>query len=143
MSDDVTYAREIDAIPEKVFDAFTQPDGQRAFYEWDQPGWIVKSECELRVGGIWAIDFGPSRDEVYRHEHVFRVIERPHRVLVETTETRGDGSIIEFEMEWLFERRDSKTLMTMIQRGLPPELREEHSIGVPNAFDQFQRALKE
>jgi uncharacterized protein YndB with AHSA1/START domain len=144
MSDDVRFAREIDAAPEKVFDTFTQSDGQEAFYREDEPGWIVESECDLRVGGAWAVTFGPSRSELYRHEHLFRVIERPRRLLVDTTETRGDGSTLEFETEFIFEERDGKTLMTMIQRGLPtPELREEHRVGVPDAFARLEQAIKE
>jgi uncharacterized protein YndB with AHSA1/START domain len=35
--------------PEAVFDAFTGEDGQEAFYS--ERGWIVESECDLRVGG--------------------------------------------------------------------------------------------
>jgi uncharacterized protein YndB with AHSA1/START domain len=144
MSDDVRFAREIDAAPEKVFDAFSQPAGQEAFYETDDPGWIVESECDFRVGGAWTVAFGPSRSELYRHEHVFRVIERPRRLLVDTTERRGDGSTLEFETEFIFEGRDGKTLMTMIQRGLPTaELREEHRVGLPNAFARLEQAMKE
>jgi uncharacterized protein YndB with AHSA1/START domain len=144
MSDDVRFAREIDATPEKVFDTFTRPNGQEAFYGQDDPGWIVESECDLRVGGLWAVTFGPSRDELYRHEHCFRDVDRPRRLLVDTTETRLDGSILEFETEWNFEERDGRTLMTMVQRGLPTaELREEHSLGVPNAFTRLERAIEE
>jgi uncharacterized protein YndB with AHSA1/START domain len=144
MSDDVRFAREIDAAPEKVFDTFTQSNGQEAFYREEEPGWIVESECDLRVGGAWTVTFGPSRSELYRHEHLFRVIERPRRLLVDTTETRGDGSTLEFETEFIFEERDGKTLMTMIQRGLPtPELREEHRVGVPDAFARLEQAIKE
>jgi uncharacterized protein YndB with AHSA1/START domain len=143
MSDDVRYERVIDARPGAVFAAFTGQDGQEAFYGLDDPGWIVESECELRIGGVWSVTFGPSRDELYRHEHRFRVIDSPARLLVATTETRGDGSILEYETEWLFEDRDGKTLMTMIQRGLPTaELREEHFIGVPNAFDRLERVIE-
>jgi uncharacterized protein YndB with AHSA1/START domain len=141
MSDDVRFAREIDAAFEAVFDAFTQQRGQEAFYGTDDPGWIVESECELRVGGAWTVTFGPSRGELYRHEHLFRVIDRPHRLLLDTVETRRDGSTLEFETEFTFEERDGKTLMTMIQRGLPTaELREEHGRGVPNAFARFERS---
>jgi uncharacterized protein YndB with AHSA1/START domain len=144
MSGDVRFAREIDAAPEKVFDTFTQSDGQVAFYREDEPGWIVESECDLRVGGAWTVTFGPSRDELHRHDHVFRVIDRPSRLVVDTTETRADGSILEFETEFIFEERDGKTLMTMIQRGLPtPELREEHRVGLPNAFARVEQAIKE
>jgi uncharacterized protein YndB with AHSA1/START domain len=142
MSRDVRFDREIDAASEAVFDAFTQQGGQEAFYGTDDPGWIVESECELRIGGAWTVTFGPSRDELYRHEHIFRIIDRPRRMLLDTTETRLDGSSLEFETEFTFEERDGMTLMTMIQRGLPTaELREEHLRGVPNAFARFERLI--
>lgn len=35
-----------------MFDTFTEPGGQVAFYS-GEPGWIVRSECDLRVGGVW------------------------------------------------------------------------------------------
>jgi hypothetical protein len=41
------------------------------------------------------VTFGPSRDEVYRHDHLFRVIDRPSRLAVDTTESRPDRSIVE------------------------------------------------
>lgn len=142
MSEDVAVARVIDAPRETVFDAFTGQDGQEAFY--GEPGWWVESECDLRVGGVWTVTFGPSRDEVYRHDHVFRVIDRPSRLVVDTTETRPDGSSLEFEIEFIFEARDGKTLMTMIQRGLPTaELRDEHRAGVPDAFTRLEQAIQE
>ena len=77
--------------PEEVFDAFTGEDGQEAFYS--ELGWSVESECDLRVGGVWTVTFGPSRDELYRHDPIFQVIDRPSRLLVDTTESRPDGSI--------------------------------------------------
>ncbi len=142
MSEDVTFARVIDAPRETVFDAFTGQDGQEAFYR--EPGWIVESECNLRVGGVWTVTFGPSRDEVYRHDHVFRVIDRPSRLVVDTTESRPDGSIVEYQTEFIFEARDGKTLMTMIQRGLPTaELRDEHRAGVPPAFARLELVIDE
>jgi hypothetical protein len=34
--------------------------------------------------------------------------------------------------------------MTMIQRGLPTaELREEHRVGLPNAFARLEQAMKQ
>ncbi len=140
MSEDVTSARLIDAPRETVFDAFTAPDGQVAFY--GEPGWIVESVCDLRVGGVWTVTFEPSRDELYRHDHVFRVIERPGRLVVDTIESRPDGSSVEFEFEFIFEARDGKTLMTMIQRGLPTaELRDEHRAGAPPALARLEHAI--
>jgi len=140
MSEDVTVARVIDAPRETVFDAFTGQDGQEVFY--GEPGWSVESECDLRVGGMWTVTFWASRDDVYRHEHVFRVIDRPSRLVVDTTESRPDGSSLEFEIEFTFEARGGKTLMTMIQRGLPTaELRDEHRAGVPPAFARLEHAI--
>ncbi len=143
MSQDVTVARLIDAGPEHVFDAFTKPDGQEAFYGQDEPGWIVRSQCDMRVGGEWTVDFGPSTRELYRHRHVFEVIDRPRRLLTSTIETRLDGSTLRFETEFTFEARGKKTLMTMTQRGLPTaQLREEHRRGVPTALARLQRLIR-
>jgi uncharacterized protein YndB with AHSA1/START domain len=141
MSDDIRFARMIDAAPEAVFGALTERGGQEAFY--CEPGWTVESDCDLRVGGLWTVTFWPSRDELYRHDHVFRVIDRPRRLVVDTTESRPDGSSFEFEIEWLFEERDGKTLMTMIQRGVPTELRDEHRDGVPGAFRRLERVIEQ
>jgi uncharacterized protein YndB with AHSA1/START domain len=141
LSEDVRSARVIDAAPEVVFDAFTAQDGQEAFYA--EPGWMVESECDLRVGGAWTVTFGPSREELYRHDHVFRVIERPSRLVVDTTESRPDGFIFEFQFEFIFEARGDKTLMTTIQRGIPtPELRDEHRDGVPGALARLERGIE-
>jgi uncharacterized protein YndB with AHSA1/START domain len=143
MSLDVEFARVIDATPEAVFDAFTATEGQEAFYGRDDDGWIVESHCDLRVGGVWTVDFGPSRRELYRHRHLFRVIDRPHRLVLASTETRLDGSSFLTTLEFTFEARDGKTLMTMIQRGFPTvELRDEHTRGVPNAFARLERVAR-
>jgi uncharacterized protein YndB with AHSA1/START domain len=139
---DLRFERHIAAGPERVFDAFTGPDGQREFYGTDAPGWIVDSRCDLRVGGVWSVAFGPSPDELYHHRHVFEVIDRPRRILIASTETRPDGSSFETSLEFTFEPRGGRTLMTMVQAGFPNEgLRDEHTIGLPNAFDRLDRVL--
>ena len=144
MSLELSFERLIAAPPERVFDAFTRPDGQREFYGTDAPGWIVDSRCDLRVGGVWTVSFGPSPDELYRHEHVFEAIERPRRLRMATTETRLDGSSFETTMEFTFEPRGGSTLMTLVQAGFPSEgLRDEHTVGLPNAFDRLDRALED
>ncbi len=142
MTDEVRYERIVRAPPETVFDTFTSTGGQIAFYGQDDPGWIVRCESEVRVGGVWTVVFGPSPDRLYRHRHVFEVIDRPRRLLLSTTETRLDGSILRYETEFTFEKREGGTLMTMIQHGLPTdELRAEHARGVPNAFDRLEQRI--
>ena len=142
MTDDLRYERVVAAPCEVVFDAFTSAGGQIAFYGRDDPGWIVRSESELRVGGAWTVVFGPSPERLYRHRHLFELIDRPRRLLLSTTETRLDGSTLQFETEFTFEERNDGTLMTMIQRGIPTdELRAEHTRGVPNAFDRLEQLV--
>ncbi len=142
MTEPLIFERILGKPPETVFDAFTSDGGQRAFYGNDAPGWVVRSKADVRLGGAWTIDFGPSPKEIYRHRHVFEAIERPRRLLLATTETRLDGTILEFQTEFRFEARHGGTLMTMIQRGLPTdELRAEHGLGVANAFDLLERFI--
>jgi uncharacterized protein YndB with AHSA1/START domain len=138
----VRYERVIAAAPEVVFDAFTSAGGQLAFYSEDDQGWTVRSESEVRVGGAWTIHFGPSPEQLYSHRHVFMAIDRPQCLLLCTTETRLDGTRLEFETEFTFEVAEGGTLMTMVQRGLPTdELRAEHGRGVPGAFDRLERFI--
>lgn len=139
MTYELRFERVIEAGREVVFDMFTEPDGQLAFYQGPEPTWIVRSHCDLRVGGEWLVEFGPSEDRLYRHCHVFEVIERPHRLRMTTTETRLDGSSFETEMEFVFEDEGGgRTRMTLHHSGFPtPELRDEHGVGLPKAFGQF------
>lgn len=142
--EELRYERFIAAPREQVFDTFTSPGGQVAFYGDDDPGWLVRSQSELRVGGAWTVQFGPSPDRLYRHRHVFEVIDRPRRLLLSTTETRLDGSTLQFETEFTFDRDEGGTLMTMIQRGIPTaELRAEHARGVRHAFDRFEFLVRD
>ncbi len=142
MTDVLRFERVIAASPERVFAAFTSPEGQREFYGKDTAGWVVDSHCDLRVGGVWSVAFGPSRAELYRHRHEFRAIEPPRRILMTTTETRLDGWSFSVTTEFTFEPHARGTRMTVVQTGFPTtELRDEHTIGLPHAFDRFERSL--
>jgi uncharacterized protein YndB with AHSA1/START domain len=143
MTAELRFERVLDAPPDAVFEAFTTEGGQEAFYGQDDPAWIVESGCDLREGGVWTVTFGPARNRLYRHRHVFEVIERPRRIVLATTESRPDGSSFDFTIEFTFEEQDGRTLMSAIQTGLPTaELRDEHGRGVPNAFNRFERVVR-
>lgn len=139
MTFQLRFERVIEARPEDVFDMFTEHEGQLAFYQGSEPTWIVRSRCDLRVGGEWSVEFGPSEDQLYRHQHIFEVIDRPHRVLLTTTETRLDESILKTTMEFVFEAESGgRTRLILYQSGFPtPELRDEHGRGLPQAFGEF------
>lgn len=142
MSRVLSYERLIHASVEQVFDAFTSPEGQREIYRQDEPGWIVESHCDLRVGGTWSISFGPAPDQLYQHRNVFEEIDRPRRVRMTTTEIRLDGSRLVIDVVFTFEPCDGATLMTMTQRGFPTDaLRDEHALGLPTGFDNLERIV--
>lgn len=139
MTYELRFERVIEASADVVFDMFIEPEGQLAFYRGPEPTWIVRSQSDVRVGGQWYVEFGPTEDQLYRHLHVFTAIERPHRIRMTTTETRLDGSSFETEMEFLFEDvGGGRTRMTLHHRGFPdPELLDEHGRGLPEAFAGF------
>ena len=136
------YERTIAASPAVVFDAFTAEPGQRAFYDRDdEPGWIVETACDLRVGGVWRVRFGPP-GATYEHRHVFRAVERPHRLAFVTTESGPGRPPFDFDVEITFAARDGGCLMTMRQFGFDTAAeRDLHGLGVPHAFDQLERVI--
>lgn len=143
MTYELQFERVFEASPEVVFGMFTQHEGQLAFYQGPEPTWIVRSRCDLRVNGEWYVEFGPSEDQLYRHRHVFKAIDPPHRLRMTTTETRLDASSFETEMEFLFEDAGAgRTRLTLHHRGFPTiDLRDEHTRGVPKAFSEFGRVV--
>jgi len=117
MSADIRIQRWFEAPLEVVFDAYTDPEAQRALRAGG-PDTIVESECDLRVGGEWVIRFGPS-SAPYVERNVFHAVERPHRLVYASTTEWPDGTHFESLMEISLEWRGGRTLLTLTQRGLP------------------------
>jgi uncharacterized protein YndB with AHSA1/START domain len=117
VSPDVRLQRWFDAPPDVVFDAYTDPDAQRALRAGG-PDWVVESECDLRVGGEWIIRFGPA-SAPYVERNVFHAVDRPHRLVYASTSEGPDGSRIESLMEISLEWLDGRTLLTLTLQGLP------------------------
>ena len=91
MSPDIRLQRWFEAPPDVVFDAYTDPDAQRALRAGGLD-WVVESECDLRVGGEWIIRFGPS-SAPYVERNVFHTVERPHRLVYARVDHRVAGWI--------------------------------------------------
>jgi len=143
VSHELRFERVFDAAPEEVFDAFTDPEGLEEMHGLDDPGWIVESEGDLRVGGTWSVAFGPSRSELYLFTHEFEVVDRPRRMAFRSNETGPDGSSFDSDVEVTFEEEEGgKTRMTIVQRGFPSaEVRDLHEVGLPHAFDRVERFI--
>jgi uncharacterized protein YndB with AHSA1/START domain len=142
MSPDVTIERVFDAPPEVVFDAFTDPDAQKDLYA-DAPDWIVEAECDLRVGGRWRISFGAPGRVPAVETNVFEEVDRPNRLVYQSTMSLPDGSNLDTRIEVTFEAVRGQTRMRVVQSGFPTaERRDEFRGGWSSILDQLERVVR-
>ena len=130
MTHDLRVERVYDSAPELVFGAFTDPEAQQEMYA-DEPDWIVRSECDLRVGGRWTIEFGPPAGPPSRETCVFEIIERPWLLVFRSTMSMPDGSSLSTRTHVTFtETASGQTRLTVVQTGFPAAgLRDEFTEG--------------
>ncbi|WP_431874964.1 SRPBCC family protein [Micromonospora marina] len=118
--------RHLPGTPDQAFDAYTDAGKQRIWFGIldEEPG-IVEIDVDLRVGGRQTAVWGPSPDELFRETQTFLEIDRPHRLVTESTGTGPDGTTMTTRIEVTFEAKDGGTLMTVEQSGFPtPQLRD-------------------
>ena len=144
MTLDLRMTRRLPATPAEVFDAYTDAEQQKIWFSIldEQPG-IVEIEVDLRVGGQQTAVWGPNRDTLFRETQTFVEIDRPHRLVTESTGTGPDGMTMSTRIEVTFEATDDGTLMTVVQSGFPvPEVRDFFVSEVwVGAFDRIEAFL--
>ncbi|MGQ0841399.1 SRPBCC family protein [Actinokineospora sp.] len=145
MSIDLRVDRLIDATPHEVFDAFVDPEAHPYWYsDPTVPGYIVESECDVRVGGTWVSAWGPNRDKLMREVCVFQAVDRPNRLLMTTSTEKTDGSVLETTVEVTFVEEDGKTRMTVLQSGFAStEIRDELAAGWPEILVLMESYLRD
>ena len=91
--------RELPATPVEVFDAYTDAEQQKIWFSIldEEPG-IVEIEVDLRVGGKQVAVWGPNRDTLFREEQVFLEIDRPHRLVTESSGSDPSGQTMSDRM---------------------------------------------
>ena len=136
--------RQLPATPEEVFDAYTDAEKQKIWFSIldEEPG-IVEIEVDLRVGGKQVAVWGPNRDTLFREEQTFLEIDRPHRLVTESTGNDPSGQTMSTHVVVTFEPNDGGTLVTVEQTGFPtPEVRDFFSTMVwVGAFDRIEAYL--
>jgi uncharacterized protein YndB with AHSA1/START domain len=145
VSHELRVERVIEASAEDVFDAFTNTEAQKVWMQdSSDPGGIMETECDPRVGGRWVAVWGPSRDELYHETNVFQVVDRPRRLVMTTTSTSPDGASLDTTTEVTFEEQDGKTRMTVVQRGFPTaEVRDYfQTTAWPGALEALARFVR-
>ena len=139
MNHELAVERSFAAPPEVVFDAFVDPSAQHDLYA-DAPDWIVESECDLRVGGVWRISFGPPGHDPAVEVNVFVEIDRPHRLAYRSAMTRPDGSTFETSVEVTLAVEGDRTRMRIVQSHFPStELRDSFRKGWGSILTQLER----
>ena len=142
MSYELRVERLIDATPEEVFDAYTDPEAMKVWFTiLNEEEMIVENEIDLRVGGKWVSAWGFSREEMFRETQTFEVVDRPHRLVSKSSGVSPDGSgIDDTTVEITFEDEGGKTLMKVIHSGLPDESNRDFFADVAwqGFFDRLQ-----
>jgi len=137
-------SRQLPATPEEVFDAYTDAEKQKIWFSIldEEPG-IVEIEVDLRVGGTQTAVWGPDRDTLFRETQTFLEIDRPHRLVTESTGSEPDGNTMTTHVVVTFEPNDGGTLMTVEQTGFPtPEVRDFfETMAWVGAFDRIEAYL--
>lgn len=137
--------RVLPASPEQVFDAYTDAEKQKIWFSiLDETPGIVEIEVDLRVGGRQTAVWGPDADTLFRETQTFLEIDRPHRLVTESTGSSPDGMTMTTRIEVTFEARGEHTLMTVVQSGFPtPEIRDFfQTMVMVGAFDRIQAYLE-
>jgi uncharacterized protein YndB with AHSA1/START domain len=110
---EITITRLLDAPRELVFDAFTVAEHIARW--WGPEGFGVSSaESDPRPGGAFAIVMtGPDGAE-YPMRGVYREVERPERLVAESTAVDGDGrALLEAVTTVTLADRDGRTEITL------------------------------
>ena len=145
MTLDMRVTRLLPASPEQVFDAYTDAEKQKIWYTiLDKDPGIVEIEVDLRVGGQQTAVWGPDRETLFHETQTFLEIDRPHRLVTESTGSGPDGQTMTTHIEITFEEAEGGTLMTVQQSGFPvPEVRDFFVTEVwTGAFDRIEEFLK-
>ena len=146
-TDDLTMrlTRHLPATPEEVFEAYTDAEQQKTWFSIldERPG-VVEIEVDLRVGGTQTAVWGPGPDELFREVQTFLVVDRPHRLVTESTGSTPDGEQMTTTIDITFEADGDGTLVTVVQSGFPvPEMRDFFSTHVwVGAFERIEAHLR-
>lgn len=141
---EMRMTRMLPATPEEVFDAYTDAEKQKTWFSiLDTTPGIVEIEVHLRVGGQQTAVWGKDADNLFRETQTFLVIDRPHRLVTESSGSSPDGLTMTTQVEVTFEAVDGGTLVTVLQSGFPSvEVRDFFTeYAWVGAFDRIEAYL--
>lgn len=141
---ELRMTRLLPATPEEVFDAYTDAEKQKIWFSIldEEPG-VVEIEVDLRVGGKQTAVWGPNRNELFRETQLFKVIDRPHRLVTTSSGSDPSGAELTTEVEVTFEEQDGGTLVSVVQSGFPDAQTRDffQTMAWAGAFDRIEAFL--
>jgi uncharacterized protein YndB with AHSA1/START domain len=138
--DTLRIERTFRAPAARVFDAFTNPDVMRRWWQAEHHWETASAEVDLRVGGaVRVVMRDPAADAEYGGGGRYTEIDPPRR-LAFTWLWDGDTTRMLIEID--FEERDGVTVVRLTHSGLWDEdAVRDHDDGWSNAFDNLDAAL--
>lgn len=124
---EIVFARVLDASPEAVFDAWTDPSQITAWF--GPEGMRIETHAiDLSEGGVWRFDMVVADGTRYGNRMTFLILDRPHRIEVEHGADRDDDPG-RFRMLVTFDAQsDGKTVLTLRQMH-PSRAQRQATIG--------------
>ncbi|WP_010139039.1 SRPBCC family protein [Oceanicola sp. S124] len=122
LSREVVIARVVDAAPQLVFDAWTDP---AQIVLWFGPAGVelTTHQIDIRPGGLWRFDMVAPDGTVFPNRMRFLRVEAPHLIEIEHGSDRDDDPD-RFRMLVTFDAQaNGKTVITLRQMHPSPERR--------------------
>ncbi len=125
--------RPIAASPEEIFDAWLEP---QALGIWMRPNGIrhTSAKTDARVGGRYEIIM-QGAEESYSHHGVYRVIDRPRRMVFTWLSRGTEGRETLVTVELLPAGQSTEVVVTHEQ--LPEGARESHDKGWTSGLERL------
>jgi uncharacterized protein YndB with AHSA1/START domain len=137
MSYEFHVERVIDATPDEVFDALTDPVAQR---EWWSDGRPIEAGCDLRVGGRAFVQWTADAGHTCRADQTFVEIVRPTRLVYTEVVREPDVAPYECLLTFTLTPQDGKTLLRLHHTGFPTtDERDRHERGTGIFLDRMAR----
>ena len=145
--------QQVNASPERVFDAFTDPDQLKQWW-WPKGFVCPAAEVDLRVGGTYRLamewpDVTPAEAQFAHYMGgEYYEIERPHRLVMSGRAINDEqGELFATLIEVTFEARDGGTAITIRQSYFEPMPPVQAMAGAEQGWseqlDKLERLLED
>lgn len=143
---DLTIERRFDAAPERVFDAWTNPDMLKSWWRGGAEGWATPvAEVDLRVGGAYRLTMTDPEGNDHTVYGEFREINPPSRLSYTWSSTTAPTEIHPDHPTLVvidFEPDGDGTLVRLAHTGFDTEhQRDAHARGWDGCLANLERAL--